>query len=146
MRGVEIEQIISDITNIINSLYLQGFIKDNEGQVSEKLKDFLALYQRTRVENQKLSKELTIKICNEVEAKVFEEMRTELKQEKEKNKELREELDRQINTRIINEEFVEKNFISKDEIREKIKELEEKSEYWNCDEIQVLKELLEENK
>ena len=37
-----------------------------------------------------------------------------------------------------------KDYISKDKIMKKIKELEEKSEYWNCDEIQVLKELLEE--
>lgn len=37
------------------------------------------------------------------------------------------------------------DYISKDKIREKIKELEEKSDYWNCDEIQVLRELLEEN-
>ena len=35
-----------------------------------------------------------------------------------------------------------KDYISKDKIMKKIKELEEKSEYWNCDEIQVLKELL----
>jgi hypothetical protein len=37
------------------------------------------------------------------------------------------------------------NSISKDKIRAKIKELEEKSDYWNCDEIEVLKGLLEEN-
>lgn len=34
--------------------------------------------------------------------------------------------------------------VSKDKIRAKIKELEEKSDYWNCDEIEVLKELLED--
>lgn len=33
----------------------------------------------------------------------------------------------------------------KNKIRAKIKELEEKSDYWNCDEIEVLKELLKEN-
>ena len=38
--------------------------------------------------------------------------------EKEKNKELKEELNRQINTRIMSEEFIEKNFISKDKIKE----------------------------
>ena len=35
-------------------------------------------------------------------------------------KDIKEELDRQINTRIINEEFIENNYISKDKIREKI--------------------------
>ena len=36
------------------------------------------------------------------------------------------------------------NYISKEKIREKIKELEEKSEFFYCDKIDVLKELLEE--
>ena len=65
--------------------------------------------------------------------------------EKEKNKKL------QIRCKELIEEKQELNTallydnINKDKIRAKIKELEEKSDYWNCDEIEVLKELLEEN-
>lgn len=64
--------------------------------------------------------------------------------EKEKNKKL------QIRGKELIEEKQELNTallydnISKDKIKAKIKELEEKSDYWNCDEIEVLKELLEE--
>ena len=78
-------------------------------------------------------------------------LREELKQEKEKNKELKEELQKYISGQYFTEkqvkhlEMTRKMFwINKDEIRAKIKELEEKSDYWNCDEIEVLKELLEE--
>lgn len=66
------------------------------------------------------------------------------------NGELRDEIKRQGNTREIEEKYIEENFISKDEIREKIKDLERKSfeneinysEYYYKTEI--LKELLEE--
>lgn len=93
-------------------------------KIKQAIETILDLYNKVKEENKELSEELTERICKNVEAEVFEEMRLELKQEKEKNKELREELDRQINTRIINEEFIEKNYISKDKIREEIKELE----------------------
>ena len=67
------------------------------------------------------------------------ELRKELKQEKEKNKELEEE-DIKMRAKFV---LSLDDYISKDKIRAKIKELEEKSDYWNCDEIEVLKELLE---
>lgn len=57
--------------------------------------------------------------------------------EKENNKELLKEYNKKLNADW-------EDAISKDKIRAKIKELEEKSDYWNCDEIEVLKELLEE--
>ena len=78
-----------------------------------------------------------------------ERLEKELKQEKEKNKELKEELQKYISGQYFTEkqvkhlEMTRKMFwINKDKIRAKIKELEEKSDYWNCDEIEVLKELL----
>jgi len=113
--------------------------------------------------------ELRIKIS--ARETVVEELKKELEQEKEKNKELEEEnqkypikmtdeqykdvidlaqkdikdeLERQINTRIINEEFIEKNYISKDKIMEFIKE-ETKEGTYNFKSISAkrLKELLE---
>lgn len=68
-------------------------------------------------------------------------------QEKEKNKELEKQLKEKEKEVVLVPEgtcfmMKPKNVISKDKIRAKIKELEEKSDYWNCDEIEVLKELL----
>lgn len=63
-----------------------------------------------------------------------------VKQLEKEIKEMREEL--QMYVDVQNNDI--HNYISKDKIREKIKELEEKSDYWNCDEIQVLQELLED--
>ena len=57
---------------------------------------------------------------------------------KEKNASLQKEI------KLMKSININDNYISKDKIREKIKELEEKSDYWNCDEIEILKELLEE--
>lgn len=81
----------------------------------------------------------------------IDELKQELLQEKEKNKVLDEKLKMSIamltkgtypETEKGANDF-DNYFISKDKIRAKIKELKEKSEYWNCDEIQILKELLE---
>ena len=54
-------------------------------------------------------------------------------------KDIKEELDRQINVRMINEDYIEKNYINKDKIREKIEtqqkeieELKQEKEYLNC--------------
>jgi predicted nucleic acid-binding Zn-ribbon protein len=70
------------------------------------------------------------------------------KQQKE-IKELKEELQRQINTRLINEKYMENNFVSKDEIKEKINQLEEQCKKellttWLESQIDILKELLGE--
>lgn len=62
-------------------------------------------------------------------------------------KDIKEELERQINTRIINEEFIENNFISKDKIKEKIEELEVMSvstDIYYEDIKKMFEELLEE--
>lgn len=56
---------------------------------------------------------------------------------KEKNANLQKEI------KLMKSININDNYISKDKIRKKIKELEEKSDYWNCDEIEILKELLE---
>lgn len=104
-----------------------------------------------RKENKKLSAEVTENICYRVDTEVFEEMREELKQEKEKNKELTDFIEaieelkqakKPITDLVYEMNKFKDEFISKDKIRAKIKELEEKSDYWNCDEIEVLKELL----
>ena len=58
--------------------------------------------------------------------------------EKEKNASLKKEI------KLMKSININDNYISKDKIKQKIKELEEKSDYWNCDEIEILKELLEE--
>lgn len=79
------------------------------------------------------------------EDEAIKELYNMYQKEKEKNKKL------QIRCKELIEEKQELNTallydnISKDKIKEKIKELEEKNDYWNCDEIEVLKELLEEN-
>lgn len=77
-----------------------------------------------------------------------ERLEKELKQEKEKNNRLEKFIENGEYTwkQKYKETFdyVRDRFIDKDKIRAKIKELEEKSDYWNCDEIEVLKELLEE--
>ena len=97
---------------------------------------------------------------NETREELKEKFENLQKQYIELNKmkrELEKELDRQINARIINEEFIERNFISKDKIREKIKQLEivknapvkdNSYTYKECIEygIEELKELSEENK
>ena len=57
---------------------------------------------------------------------------------KEKNASLQKEI------KLMKSININDNYISKDKINDKIKELEEKSDYWNCDEIEILKELLEE--
>ena len=57
---------------------------------------------------------------------------------KEKNASLQKEI------KLMKSININDNYISKDKIRERIKELEEKSDYWNCDEIECLQELLEE--
>jgi CRISPR/Cas system-associated exonuclease Cas4 (RecB family) len=70
------------------------------------------------------------------------------KQEKEKNKKIKNARLYVVGRRTGKEaeqKIYLKEYISKDKIIEKIKELEEKSDYWNCDEIEVLKELLKEN-
>lgn len=92
-------------------------------------------------EIEKLHQEENGKLRVEFE-KVYEDNLTlaqELEQEKEKNKELKkyEEAYKLLSYGL-------NNYISKDKIRAKIKELEEKSDYWNCDEIEVLKELMED--
>lgn len=96
------------------------------------------------------------------EAKAIETILDLYQQEKEKNEELstiKEGIRVLQNSGLMDEQYIVianwnlKNtsykhllddYISKDKIRAKIKELEEKSDYWNCDEIEVLKELLEE--
>lgn len=45
-------------------------------------------------------------------------------------KDIKEELDRQINVRMINEEYIERNYISKDQIKAKIEELENQKRQW----------------
>jgi len=68
------------------------------------------------------------------------------------NGKLREEIERQGNIREIEEKYIEENFISKDKIREKIKELEGQEDWYienkSLDDlygrIDELKELLEE--
>lgn len=63
-------------------------------------------------------------------------------------KDIKEELDRQINTRIVNEEFIENNFISKDKIKAKIeyllKRYDSEEDFCSYDVlISILKSLLE---
>lgn len=68
------------------------------------------------------------------------------------NGELREEIERQGNIREIEEKYIEENFISKDKIRERIKELEGQEDWYienkSLDDlygrIDELKELLKE--
>ena len=45
-------------------------------------------------------------------------------------KDIKEELDKQINVRMINEEYIERNYISKDQIKAKIEELENQKRQW----------------
>lgn len=93
-------------------------IKQSNG-LEDNIKILLDLYQQEKEKNQKLSEELTVNICNGIEVKVFEEMRTELKQEKEKNKKLQircKELikeKQELNTALLYDN------ISKDKIRDK---------------------------
>lgn len=115
-----------------------------------------------RKENEKLSAEVTENICYRVDTEVFEEMREELKQEREKNNDLInfiegiEELKgiNKINELVDIINKYQEDFISKDKIRAKIKELENKYEEMGrysllresiTYEIKALKELLEEN-
>ena len=72
---------------------------------------------------------------------IIKKFKKEMEQEKEKNKEL-ENADLTI---VYMNGFYEGENKWKDKIRAKIKELEEKSDYWNYDEIRVLRGLLEEN-
>ena len=136
--------------NILKTMCTDNFCIE-QLKTKQAIETILDLYQKEKEENKELSEELTERICKTVEAEVFEEMREELKQEREKNKILEEELQKYISGEYFTEkqvkhlEMTRKMFwINKDKIREKIKKLEEKSDYWNCDEIEVLKELLEE--
>lgn len=85
--------------------------------------------------------------CWEGGEKEFEAIETILdlyQQEKEKNKELEENQNRlAFKTNQYMNDVLSNNIVSKDKIKAKIKELE-KRDYWNYDEIRVLKELLEE--
>lgn len=57
--------------------------------------------------------------------KEIENLKEINKEHQKLNGELRDEIKRQGNTREIEEKYIEENFISKDEIREKIKDLED---------------------
>lgn len=98
----------------------------------------------------------------EKQQKEIENLKEINKEHQKLNGELRDEIKRQGNTREIEEKYIEENFISKDKIREKIKELEENvkefEEYWSRDprkfkraksidfyKLEALQELLEGN-
>ena len=53
---IKAEEIIKDYINAINTLYLQGIIKDTDGKVSNTLKAFLDLYNELKEENRILRK------------------------------------------------------------------------------------------
>lgn len=93
------------------------------------METLLDLYQKEKEKNKNLIKQL-------------QEQNTEIQ---DISKQLREKEQEDIKMRA---KFVLSldDYISKDKIKAKIKELEEKSDYWNCDEIEVLKELLKEAK
>lgn len=78
--------------------------------------------------------------------KEMENLKEINKEHQKLNGELRDEIKRQGNTREIEEKYIEENFISKDKIREKIKELDEKWHvlYRDFEVKDILKELLEE--
>ena len=84
--------------------------------------------------------------------KVIENLKEINKEHQKLNGELRDEIKRQGNTREIEEKYIEENFISKDKIREKIKEYDdfykeypiEFRKYKMRPIIVVLQELLEE--
>jgi hypothetical protein len=80
-----------------------------------------------------------------IETKYYEELLDLYKQEKEWNQKIikAEKFYRELYNDVVKK--TNERYIPKDKIRAKIKELEEKSDYWNCDEIEVLKGLLEEN-
>lgn len=63
----------------------------------------------------------------EKQKKEIENLKEINKEHQKLNGELRDEIKRQGNTREIEEKYIEENFISKDKIREKIKEIERKS-------------------
>lgn len=123
------------------SSYAESFI-----YYFQNVETLLDLYQQEKEKNQKLSKELTVNICNGIEVKVFEEMRTELKQEKEKNKKLQircKELikeKQELNTALLYDN------ISKNKIREFIKKETFEGTYsFDLISAKRLQELLEEN-
>ena len=110
------EEIIKDLKNFIalaqkeeNFIYYSEYKFDNE--LAERVQGLLDLYKKEKEKNNNL----------QYDKKFYQGVIDELK---ETNKELEEELDRQINARTINEEFIEKNYISKEEIRLLIKEYE----------------------
>jgi len=57
----------------------------------EAIETILDLYKQEKENNKKLSEEITERICKNVEAEVFEEMRLELKHKKHQIKEIQEE-------------------------------------------------------
>lgn len=94
------EEIIHKIQSIANSLYFQGFIKDNNGEISKCLNNFLDLYNKEKETLHFIQSQLDI-----TNAKLIEE--------KEKN--------------------IQKDYISKDKIREKI---EDKISICRCEELE----------
>ena len=82
----------------------------------------------------------------EKQRKQIENLKEINKEHQKINGELRDEIKRQGNTREIEEKYIEENFISKDKIREKIKELDEKWHvlYRDSEVKDILKELLKE--
>lgn len=146
MSEDEAIEILKDFKKRINTWHAELVEEDIQA-----IETILDLYNKEKEKNKELSQELTERICKNVEAEVFEEMRLELKQEKEKNKELEKE------NWIMR--TVDKQYISKDKIRAKIKSLEEKihvvipneynkievmNEFKNEGAVNILKELLEE--
>ena len=94
-------------------------------------------------------KKKEIDLCEETEIALNNRIMDleEINKEHQKlNGELRDEIKRQGNTREIEEKYIEENFISKDKIRGKIKELDEKWHvlYRDSEVKDILKELLEE--
>lgn len=48
------EEIIETFISIINSIYLQGYVKDTDGKISNNLKSVLDLYQKEKEKNKLL--------------------------------------------------------------------------------------------
>lgn len=120
----------------------KNIYKDLTKQAQEDVTIWKNLYKQEKEKNKELSDKLVEKICNGVEEDILEEYRQRIK-------ELEEELNRQINARTINEEFIEKNYISKDKIKEKIEyqnmlwNTPNRQKEYNQEVVEVLEELLE---
>lgn len=48
------EEIINEFKNIVNTIYLQGYIKDNNGKIFTLFKNFLELYKKEKENNERI--------------------------------------------------------------------------------------------